>query len=64
MRKLIDYFWSFVRKNELKPYEHGPASKFVMPKRDEFGRFITEENRPANLIASDGCCENCTCKDK
>jgi hypothetical protein len=62
MRKLIDYFWAFVRKGELKPYEHGPATKFVAPKRDENGRFI-EEAHPINLIAKDGCCDNCTCKD-
>ncbi len=64
MRKLIHYFWAFVRRGDLKPYEHGPATKFaIAQERDETGRFIREGNHPINLIASDGCCETCTCKD-
>lgn len=63
MRKLIDYFWSFVRKGEPKPYEHGPAAKFYryipVVKRDETGKFIEviEEEKET-------CGENCKCKDK
>lgn len=62
MRKLIDYFWSFVRRGEAKPYEHGPAVKFyryipvIERKRDEVGRFIEP--------VEEGCGENCKCKDK
>ena len=64
MRKLIDYFWAFVRRGDLKPYEHGPANKFaVTQERDEYGRFIREGSHPVNLIAKDGCCDTCTCKD-
>ena len=63
MRKLIDYFWAFVRRGQLKPYEHGPSKFAVTQERDETGRFIREGNHPISLIANDGCCETCTCKD-
>jgi hypothetical protein len=63
MRKLIDYFWAFVRKGDLKPYEHGPANKFVITQeRDEYGRFIEKEEHPINLIATNGCGDDCNCK--
>jgi hypothetical protein len=64
MRKLIDYFWSYVRRGELKPYEHGPAVKFYkyVPieerERDEYGRWITPVENTT------GCGDNCKCKDK
>jgi hypothetical protein len=62
MRKLIDYFWSYVRRGQAKPYEHGPAVKFYryIPiaerTKDENGKFI----KPVE----EGCGENCKCKDK
>jgi hypothetical protein len=61
MRKLIDYFWSFVRRGQLQPYEHGPAAKLYryipVVERDETGKFI-------RAIEEETCGENCKCKDK
>ena len=55
MRKLIDYFWAFVRRGELKPYEHGPANKFaVTQERDENGKFIKED-----LLSKKSCGDDC-----
>jgi hypothetical protein len=63
MRKLMDYFWAFVRKGELKPYEHGPATKFAATQeRDETGRFVRDGQHPIDLIATKGCGDNCNCK--
>jgi hypothetical protein len=57
MRKLIDYFWAFVRKGDLKPYEHGPAIKFaVQQERDENGKFVRED-----LLTKKSCGDNCNC---
>jgi hypothetical protein len=62
MRKLIDYFWAFVRRGYPKPYEHGPATKFaVTQERDEYGRFIREGQQPATLMAKKDCGDNCNC---
>jgi hypothetical protein len=58
MRKLIDYFWAFVRRGNLKPYEHGPANKFaVTQERDEYGRFIEKED----LLSKKSCGDDCDC---
>jgi len=56
MRKLIDYFWAFVRRGELKPYEHGPSKFAVTQERDEYGRFIRED-----LLSKNSCGDDCNC---
>jgi hypothetical protein len=61
MRKLIDYFWSYVRRGEIKPYEHGPAKKLksTIPviERDEYGRWIESKEETKEC-----CGGNCNCK--
>jgi hypothetical protein len=60
MRKLIDYFWSFVRKGQLKPYEHGPAVKFYsyvpVLEREKNGKWIVPKEETTG--------DNCKCHQK